>query len=341
MKKLILSGLFFTSITFISAQFDSADYFLQKGLQEKTSGSRMESLKLFEKAASHDAQNKQIQNEIAAAYFDMLKYAQARVQYMKLIDMGDVSVNVLKQVMTLSFNMKQYDDAMKYAAILKKTNPDEKVSYYIGKAHYDKDNMGEAIKYLKEALIEEPLKADVPYLLAKSYADMTNFKVAVPFMEKALSIDSSNSAWYYEAGLMCYAIHEDVRSLNYFLKAADKGYPKDRDYMENLGIALLNTGKQKEGLTLLLDILKTRPSDLNILGMVAEEYYFQKKYALAIEYWDRILEYDKENAKVIYMIGMSFQNKGEKEKGVMLCDRAIAMDPSLSTNKQKKMSMGL
>ena len=37
------------------------------------------------------------------------------------------------------------------------------------------------------------------------------------------------------------------------------------------------------------------------------------------------------------MIGMSYQKKGEKEKGVALCDKAIEMDPVLqSTNRRNQ-----
>jgi hypothetical protein len=42
------------------------------------------------------------------------------------------------------------------------------------------------------------------------------------------------------------------------------------------------------------------------------------------------------------MAGMSFQKKGQKEKGQKICDKAIEMDPSLARYRQKKdMSMGL
>jgi tetratricopeptide (TPR) repeat protein len=78
--------------------------------------------------------------------------------------------------------------------------------------------------------------------------------------------------------------------------------------------------------------------------MVAEAYYYKAKFDQAIEYWDRVLEYDKENASALYMIGMSYQKKGGKEntdKGIALCDKAIEMDPSLSSLKQKKMMAGM
>ena len=75
---------------------------------------------------------------------------------------------------------------------------------------------------------------------------------------------------------------------------------------------------------------------MNILNMIAESYYDIKKYDDAITYFDKILEVDKTNAEALYMIGMSFQKKGEKAKGQALCDKAIEMDPSLKSLKQEK-----
>src|SRR5690606_18740369 len=95
---------------------------------------------------------------------------------------------------------------------------------------------------------------------------------------------------------------------------------------------------------ILNEVLKRKPSDMNILNMVAEAYYFKGKYKEAITYWDRILEYDKESASSLYMIGMCYQKMGGREnsqKGIALCDKAIEMDPSLASYKQKKMTAGL
>jgi hypothetical protein len=38
---------------------------------------------------------------------------------------------------------------------------------------------------------------------------------------------------------------------------------------------------------------------------------------------------------------MAYQKKGEKEKGVALCDKAIELDPSLANLKQKKQMPGM
>ena len=66
MKRPILTAvlLLFAVITFSQSSLitipggtDSADYFFQKGLQEKQNGRRLESLKYFEKAVYYNAKN--------------------------------------------------------------------------------------------------------------------------------------------------------------------------------------------------------------------------------------------------------------------------------------------
>jgi tetratricopeptide (TPR) repeat protein len=320
---------------------DSADYFLQKGLTEKTNGRRLESLKNFEKAAKYKADSKAITAELASAYLDLRRYFQAKDMFKKLVALGDQSAANYKQLMNLSFQLKQNDDVITYATKLKELDPSEKINFFIGKVQYDQDNYGEAIKYLNEAAKDDPKNAEVPYMIAHSYADMMNYKLAVPYFKKAIELDTTKNYWIYELGLICYAMNNDQEALKYILQAGERGYNKDNDYLENLGIAYLNTGKLEEGVGIMNEILKRKPSDMNILNMVAEAYYYKGKYKQAIDYWDQILGYDKTNASALYMIGLSYQKSGEKDKGMALCDKAIEMDPGLAAYKQKKMLAGL
>ncbi|MBK7560625.1 MAG: tetratricopeptide repeat protein [Chitinophagaceae bacterium] len=333
-----------STVTAINISTDSADYFLQKGLLEKQNGRRLESLKNFEKAARYDSNSKVITNELASAYLDLRRYSQARESFKKLVALGDLSAANYKKLMTLSFQLKQNDDVLFYADKLKTADPSEKVLYYVGKVNYDMDNYGDAIKYLNGAAKEDTSNAEIPYMIAHSYSDMMNYKLAIPYFKKAIALDPKQSYWVYELGLICYAMNADKDALKYILEAGEKGYKRDNDYLENLGIAYLNVGDLDKGVEILNEILKRKPSDMNILNMVAEAYYYKGKYNEAMGYWDKVLEYDKTNASSLYMIGMCYQKKGGKEnmdKGVALCDKAIEMDPNLASYKQKKMMAGL
>ena len=79
---------------------DSAGYFLQKGLEEKGKGRRMESLKNFEKAAKYDSTSKEITTELASAYFDLYKYNLSRLMYKKLVAMGDETAATNEKLFT-------------------------------------------------------------------------------------------------------------------------------------------------------------------------------------------------------------------------------------------------
>lgn len=329
------------TVTSFSQTTDSTDYFFQKGLLEKQNGRRLESLKLFEKAIKYDSNNKVVLNELALAYTDLHRHDRAIETYKKLVTLGEGTAANYKQLLLLSFNYKQNEDVLLYAGKLKETDPAEKVSYYVGKVHYDNDNYGEAIRVLNDAAKEDPQNAEVPYMIAHCYADMENYKQSIAFFQKAVQLDTSKAYWLYEMGLLYFALNDDKNALKYILEAGEKGLRKDNDYMENLGNAYLNAGHLEEGVAIMTDVLKRKPSDINVLNAVAEAYYYKGKYQEAIDYWDKILFYDKQNASALYMIGMSFQKKGEKAKGQQLCDKAIEMDPSLGNLRQKKMMQGL
>ncbi|MBL0232615.1 MAG: tetratricopeptide repeat protein [Chitinophagaceae bacterium] len=323
---------------------DSAEFFLQKGLTEKQNGRRLESLKYFEKAATYDANSRTILTELAQAYLDLRRYALARESFKKLVTLGDESAATYKQLMMLSYQLKQSDDVILYADKLSKIDPSEKIAFYVGKVHYDNDNYGDAIRFLTKAMADDPANAEAPYLIARSYADMSNYKQCIPFFQKAIELNPGQPYWVYELGLIYYAMNDDKNALKYIIEAGDKGYKKDNDYLENLAIAYLNVGELDKGVAMLQEILKRRPSDMNILGMVAEAYYAKGRFDQSMEYYDKMLEFDKQNASALYMIGMCYQKKGGKEnmeKGTKLCDTAIIMDPSLSNLKQKKQMMGM
>jgi len=326
----------FTALTAVSyAQNDSSSFFLQKGLEEKGKGRTLEAYKQFDKAYSYNKANKEVVNELANSLLSLRRYAQAREKFLELEKLGDKSADTYKQLMTLSFNMRQYPDAIKYAGLVKQANPAEKVAFYVGKAHYDNENYGEAIKQLNVAMQEDPSNAEAPYMIARAFADMNNFKQATPYFEKAIALQPDNARWMYELGLIYYAIPDDKNSLKYLLMAGEKGLKRDNEYLENLAIAYLNNKQYDKGMDILKESLSRRPSDMNLLGMMAEASYDAKKYDDAIGYWDQVLTLDKQNASALYMIGMSYQKKGDKQKGQALCDKAIQMDPSLSKNRQK------
>jgi tetratricopeptide (TPR) repeat protein len=340
MKKILLAatGLVLSFVLF--AQTDSSAFYFQKGMDDKAKGHSLIAIQNFEKAYSFNKNDKQIISELAANYLALRRYNQAKEKYLQLESMGDKSDSTYRQLTLLSFNTRKWDDAIKYALILKKQNVNEKLAWYIGKSYYEKEDLGNAIKYFGFAAKEDPANAEIPYSIARAYADMMNFNQAIPYFLKAIELNPNNSRWIYETALIYYAMPDDQNALKYMLLAGEKGYRKDNEYFQNLATAYVNAGKPEEGIALLKEVLERRPTDINIINMLAEAYYDSKKYDESIAQYDKLLQINASNAEAVYMMGMCFQKKGEKEKGTALCDKAIQMDPSLQNLKQEKKMPG-
>jgi tetratricopeptide (TPR) repeat protein len=323
---------------------DSASFYVKLAQVDKQNGRRLDLLKKLDKAIAFQSTDANTLKELATLLADQRKYAPAMEHFKKATDLNPRDTALLRQALQLAYQLRQHEEVIRLAELTKKADPKAPVALYLGKVYYETEDYGKAIQYLTQAGKENSANAEVPYLLAKSYADMTNFKGAIPFFLKALELDPKQPNWTYELGLSYYAIHDDANALKYILKAAEAGYKKDNDYLENLAIAYLNVGRFEDGVAILKQALERRPSDFNLLNMLAEAHYGKAKFNEAIDYWDKVLGYDKTNASALYMIGMSYQKMGGKDnadKGIALCDKAIEMDPSLAGLKQKKMMAGL
>lgn len=302
----------------------------------------MEVVKALETAYGFNKNNPQVITELAAAYRAVNFYAKAREKYVQAEGLGDKSAATYKALTDLSFSLRQWNDAIRYAQALKKADPAEKVAYVIGRAYYEQEDLGKGIQFLEAAAKEDPANAEIPHTLATAYTNMQNYKLAVPHFLNAIRLQPSNNRWIYELALVYYGMNDNAAALKYMLEAGEKGYRKDNDYLQNLATAYMNAGRFNEGLEVMKSTLEKRPSDLGLLDLIAEACYDAGKYDEAINYYNKILSIDEKKAEALYMMGMAYQKKGQEDNGRRLCDKAIAMDPSLSSLKtEKKMPGGL
>ncbi|MBS1915929.1 MAG: tetratricopeptide repeat protein [Bacteroidetes bacterium] len=334
-------AIFCCQATF-SQSSDSSQAYYQKGITEKNARRFMVAYKNFQKSVEFKKDNVDAQTQLGLTALELRDYGNAEVAFLKVNELKKDDPVAIENLANIYFWTHQWKQAIEFGEKAKQLNVGKNWNYNIGKCYYQQEDYGNAFKYLQAAWKEDSSNAEVPYLLARGFVDMNNYKAAIPFFKKAIALDSSRSQWIYECALTLATIYDDKTAIQYYLVAAQKGYKTDNDYYENLSDSYVAAGQPEKGIELMLGILEKKPADLILLYSVANAYYKIKKYQEAIDYWDKILYFDKENAKALYMIGMAYQKKGETDKGRQLCDKAIAMDPSLKSLKQEKnMSMGL
>lgn len=329
----ILTTALFATTAF--AQSDSSSFYYQKGLSEKTNRRFMVAFDHFQKAVQFENNNVEAQLALGETAVELRKYEPAKTAFLKVLDLKKDDPVAIENLGTLFFYTRKWKEAISYNKKMQELKLGKHTNYIIGKCFYELEDYGQMLPYFTAAAKEEPANAEIPYLIGRSYVDMSNYRAAAPFLAQATTLDTTKPRWAYECALTYGAIPDDKTAIKYYLLAADRGYKTDNDYYENLANSYIAAGQGKDGIALLQRLLEKKPADLEILYNIAEIHYKIGKYQEAIDYWDKILAYDKQNARALYMIGLSYQKKGDNAKGQQLCDKAISMDPSLTNLKRQ------
>jgi tetratricopeptide (TPR) repeat protein len=312
---------------------DSSRYFYLKASAAQTGRLYMVAYQNYMRSLEFDKKNPDILRSLGQTEVELRKYDEAILTFDKLLTILPADTTAIVQLGKLNFYTHQWEKASPYLYKALQLHIGERNYYMLGKCYYELEDYGHAFSYLPSAAMEEPKNAEIPYLIARSYVDMNNYKPAIPYFQKAIALDSTKAQWIYECALVYTTIYDDQNAIRYYDLAAAKGYKKDNDFYENLAESYIAVGKSEQAIKIFENLLVKKPADLELLNSLAFINYKLKKYDAAMEYWDRILGYDKLNGRALYMIGMCYQKKGDTEKGKALCDKAIALDPSLKSLK--------
>ncbi|MEO6229356.1 MAG: tetratricopeptide repeat protein [Ferruginibacter sp.] len=321
-----------------SQNSDSASFYFKKGVEEKTARHYLPASKLFDKAVQFDPKMKEAWLENGYVNLEMRKTNFALGHFTKVYEMDPSNIDAIKELTTLYYDYRQFQKAIEFATKCKGCENAEKI---IAMSNYQLEDYGAAVKGLQSVISKNPLDAEATYALGRSYLDMEQYKQAVPYYVKSVELDATKNVWAYELGLLYYNINDYKNAAIAFNKAAAAGYPQSNDFSENLGYAYIYSGEFENGEKLLLGILAKKPGNKDILRDIAQAYYGNKMYDKSLDFCQKLMELDMKDAQALYQAGLCFQKKGQKDKGQGMCDKAIEMDPSLASKRQKNQSMGL
>lgn len=319
---------------------DSSSHYLQLGRTAVSARKYSDAWRFLEKAGQHDPKNADIQKEIAEVCFKMNRMAPAIKALENAYAISPSDKPTLLKLANMYFQYGQWDQTIVSATKVKQQMPGEKgIDFMLGKANYMLQDYGKAMSFMKAALKEDDKNAEAAYIIARSLTIMSNYNAALPYYETALTLDPSQTTRSYEYAMVLATAGKAEESLKWFQKALDNGFKPRDDFYMNMAYTMADAKKTDEAVAMLDKVLARRPQDIGLLYGIADVCYHSKQYKRAISYWDRVLEFDKSNARSLYMIGMCYIRMGKNSEGVALCDRAIGMDPSLAALKRKKEMM--
>ena len=339
MKNILTATVLLFSATAFAQTSDSAQYFYQKGLEEKTAKRYLVASKAFDKAIKFDPKLTAAYTENGYASLEMRKTDAAITNFAKAYELEPENEAVIKELMELYFSYRQYAKAIELAQLCKDCTNAGKI---IAISYFQQEDFAKAEKALLPMVSKNPGDAEVNYTLGRTYLEMEQEKNAIFYYDKAVHLDTAKSTWLHELALLHYTVNDYKNAVVYFNKAAANGFTQTNDFNENLGFSYIYSGEFDKGEKILLDIVARKPGNKDLLRDVADAYYQTKNYDKSLEFCQKLLEADKNDGKALYQAGQCFIKKGQKDRGQAMCDKAIELDPSLSKMKrQQKMGAGL
>jgi Flp pilus assembly protein TadD, contains TPR repeats len=333
MKSLLLTLITLLSVTQIFSQSDSAKFYFKKGTDEQTARRWLVAAKNFDKAIQFDPKYTEAYIENGRVNLSMRRVDAAQTNFDKAYQLQPDNQEAIKELASLYINNRQFQQA---ADLAQKCKNCPEVDRILAMSSYKMEDYSKAITSLEKYLAKNPNDAEATYTLGRSYLEVEDFKSAIRQYQKALVLDPTKSAWMYELALQLYNSNDFPNAKKYFLMAADAGYPKSNDFLENLGFVYINTGDVENGLKNLVIVLGRKPNNKELLNDMAQALYTAKHYDDALTYYQKLLELNPKDANALYMAGITFQKMGQKDKGIAMCDEAIKIDPALAKNRQKK-----
>lgn len=332
--------LFCTSL--LAQNRDSSNAFLERANIARQERRIQLAMNLYEKAVSFDTTNITALKAMGKYALESRNFRHAVDAYTRWYRLEPNNEETFQKLANLYFNLGRYKDALEFTEKWEKLHKDKPMHHIAGMCYYHLENYPNAINRLLYAIeTEDSTNAAAFYTIGRSYVEMERYKQGIPFYKKAADLDTKNSRYVYEMGMVYYSIPDDKNAIAMFELAAQRGWAQNADYFENLAYSYMNIGNFVKATENLQKSLEKRPYSVSVTYALAESLYKGGQYQAAIDNWDKVLQLDTKNARSLYMIGMCYQKMGQKEKGMALCDKAIEMDPSLGSLKQKKMDIGM
>ncbi len=325
-------------ITVFAQSSDSATFYFKKGLAEKSERRYLVSSDLFAKAIAFNPGYVDAYVENGLVNIEMRKTDAAKQNFTKALELDPQNETAAKELMDLYFAYRQYQNAIDAAQKCKKCVDKDRV---IAMSYFKLEEYGKAEKMLLAVVTKSPTDAEATYTLGRNYLEMGLELKGMPWYEKAVQLNDKNAKWHFELGLIYYNNSKFKNAVVAFNKAAENGFTKGNDFNENLGFSYIYSGDVENGGKLLDELISRRPGDKELVMDVATAFYDIKNYDKALDYCQKLLEINMKDGKALYRAGLCFQKKGQVERGMQMCDKAIELDPSLAGLKNKKLSPGM
>lgn len=192
-------------------------------------------------------------------------------------------------ILTVKQNNYWQEPVTFYERTLKYFGQNYRILNNLANIYNDAGRYKDAVALYEKALIYEPKSADVYYNLGNAYANMGNKEMAAAAYKKSVELDQKHFRAYINLGSLYYHSGNYDDALSMFNKAAEieVSYPL---LYNNIGVLYSQKGDYAEAIMAFKNSMELEPDNANTACALAQAYYNNKEYDMAIVYCDKAIK---------------------------------------------------
>jgi tetratricopeptide (TPR) repeat protein len=321
--------------------FASGDEFYTKAMAQRKQENYVEAIKSLHKAIELEPENKLYKKELAEVYYLKKAYFEAIPAYEALVQKESENPLHLARLAEMQSMGSKKGVALELATkAMKMKSNDEEVVACLAKTFFEVKHYTNAIKMYEQLESITPNKnTNSSYKIAKCYVKLDRSIEAVPYFEKSIQDDPTNSYKMLEAANNCYDASNYKRAIELYTMAEEKGLPKSKTLYEQWGNTYNEMKDYNNAIAMYQKGKEYAPLDKELNFNISDAYTAKGDYRKAREILEAMLESNPKDADIIYAIGMTYYTGGNTGKAEKYFNQAFEIKPSLKENRTQKMGM--
>src|SRR3984893_462602 len=218
---------------------------------------------------------------------------------------------------------------------LPRSPQDVAAHHMLGKTYFMLGESGKAASELETALNLAPHDVDVAYTLGIAYLVNRRVDAAKQLFDRMLKEFGDQPQLhivigraYRESGLLPEAIEEFRKAI-----ALDPGFPRAHYYLDLTYLLDEGQSQLSEALEEFNIELAANPEEYFANYYLGIVYIFQRKWDLAISFFQRASTIQPNNPDPYFQLGQAYQELDKHEQAIEVLKKAIALNPFLAHNK--------
>ena len=265
--------------------------------------------------------------QMAREYHQAGNLEQAEPLYKRILKKKPNRSDVLLFLGILSYERRQYDEAIQYLKKTIQADPRNSDAYYnLANAYAEKELPDEATTYYQKAIEINPNFTYAYNNLGITLHEKKQYDEAIAYFRKSIEIDPQFADAYYNLG----TVYQDLRQYDLAIPSYQRALqlnPHNADACFNLGTVLEGKGLTDEALSLYQKAQQLNPRRYDVYFKIGN--IFKEKGLLdnALSFLRLAVQMDPLNIDALVSLGTVLRDKGNLDEAIVCYHNVLAINP--------------